>query len=171
MQGSGRKRRSRGVSPIIATILLVAMTVVLAAVLYVLLSGLANNTAQKTPIGTTLVLGTPSGVNVSGQNWYNVSVQAAGHGLTWGELAFQVVAADGTILHLPAGAVATVNGLTGTSLAQYSFATSSWGSGATVPVSATDQLSIYSAAIALHHDRLVAYGTGNFQGSISDPIP
>ncbi len=39
---SWRKTRKRGVSPIIATILLVAITVVLAAVLYVLISGLTH---------------------------------------------------------------------------------------------------------------------------------
>ena len=39
---SWRKARKRGVSPIIATILLVAITVVLAAVLYVLISGLTK---------------------------------------------------------------------------------------------------------------------------------
>jgi flagellin-like protein len=39
---SWRKARKRGVSPIIATILLVAITVVLAAVLYVLISGLTH---------------------------------------------------------------------------------------------------------------------------------
>ncbi|HTT72650.1 MAG TPA: archaellin/type IV pilin N-terminal domain-containing protein, partial [Thermoplasmata archaeon] len=36
---SWRKARKRAVSPIIATILLVAITVVLAAVLYVLITG------------------------------------------------------------------------------------------------------------------------------------
>ncbi len=40
------KGRKRGVSPIIATILLVAITVVLAAVLYVLISGLVGSTAS-----------------------------------------------------------------------------------------------------------------------------
>ncbi|HZY69465.1 MAG TPA: archaellin/type IV pilin N-terminal domain-containing protein [Thermoplasmata archaeon] len=158
-------------SPVIATILLVAMTVVLAAVLYALLSGLANSTVQKTPLGSTLVLGTPLGVNVSGQNWYNVSIQAAGHGLQWGNLAFQVVASDGTPVHLPAGAVANVLGRTGNSIGQYSFATVSWTSGSGAPVDAMDQLSVYSAALALHHDRLIAFGTGPFQGSVSDPIP
>ena len=39
---SWRKAQKRAVSPIIATILLVAITVVLAAVLYVLISGLTH---------------------------------------------------------------------------------------------------------------------------------
>jgi len=45
-----RRRPGRGVSPIIATILLVAITVVLAAVLYVLIAGLTGGPTS-TPIG------------------------------------------------------------------------------------------------------------------------
>ena len=41
-----RRAKARGVSPIIATILLVAITVVLAAVLYVLISGLTGGGTQ-----------------------------------------------------------------------------------------------------------------------------
>ena len=48
-----RKARKRGVSPIIATILLVAITVVLAAVLYVLISSQTTGGASTVPIGTT----------------------------------------------------------------------------------------------------------------------
>jgi flagellin-like protein len=43
-----RSARGRGVSPIIATILLVAITVVLAAVLYVLISSLTHGSSQST---------------------------------------------------------------------------------------------------------------------------
>jgi len=53
-----RKARKRGVSPIIATILLVAITVVLAAVLYVLISGLTHGPGS-TPIGTAFSAGNP----------------------------------------------------------------------------------------------------------------
>jgi flagellin-like protein len=48
------KRHARGVSPIIATILLVAITVVLAAVLYVLVSGLTRSGAS-TPYALGMV--------------------------------------------------------------------------------------------------------------------
>jgi flagellin-like protein len=60
-----RRAKGRGVSPIIATILLVAITVVLAAVLYVLISGLTgggtsspyslqmSNKGQSTPVAGT----------------------------------------------------------------------------------------------------------------------
>ncbi|HTS32532.1 MAG TPA: type IV pilin N-terminal domain-containing protein [Thermoplasmata archaeon] len=53
---SWRKARKRAVSPIIATILLVAITVVLAAVLYVLISGLTHGPGS-TPIGSAFAAG------------------------------------------------------------------------------------------------------------------
>jgi len=56
-----RKNRKRGVSPIIATILLVAITVVLAAVLYVLISGLTK-TGASTPYELGMAIQTPGGV-------------------------------------------------------------------------------------------------------------
>ncbi len=57
---SWRKARKRAVSPIIATILLVAITVVLAAVLYVLISGLTHGPGN-TPIGSAFAIGNPVG--------------------------------------------------------------------------------------------------------------
>ena len=59
---SWRKSRKRGVSPIIATILLVAITVVLAAVLYVLISGLTHGPGS-TPIGSAFTAGNPIASN------------------------------------------------------------------------------------------------------------
>jgi len=56
---SWRKARKRGVSPIIATILLVAITVVLAAVLYVLISGLTTGGVGSKPIGSAFSAGNP----------------------------------------------------------------------------------------------------------------
>ena len=56
---SWRKARKRGVSPIIATILLVAITVVLAAVLYVLISGLTGGGVGSKPIGSAFTAGNP----------------------------------------------------------------------------------------------------------------
>jgi len=56
---SWRKARKRGVSPIIATILLVAITVVLAAVLYVLISGLTSGGVGSKPIGSAFNAGNP----------------------------------------------------------------------------------------------------------------
>jgi flagellin-like protein len=61
-----RKNRNRGVSPIIATILLVAITVVLAAVLYVLISGLTGSTAAA-PIALAPAV---TGAGGGGSTWY-----------------------------------------------------------------------------------------------------
>jgi len=63
-----RKKRQRGVSPIIATILLVAITVVLAAVLYVLISGLTSSTATA-PVSLAPAIN-PSSTGGSGSTWY-----------------------------------------------------------------------------------------------------
>src|SRR5208282_4370147 len=65
-QRSWRKLQRRGVSPIIATILLVAITVVLAAVLYVLVSGLTGGPTS-TPFGSAFTASHPgSGVCTAG---------------------------------------------------------------------------------------------------------
>jgi FlaG/FlaF family flagellin (archaellin) len=152
-------------------ILLVAMTIVLAAVLYVLVSGLTTGTAQKTPLSAALALGTPQSVNRSGANWYNFSVAAAGRGLQWGNLELQLLAANGAAVTLPVGATVTVLGITGGVVGTYAYGSASWTSGSSIVVTSQHTLSVYSAAIALHGDHLVVYGVGTFQGSIGMIIP
>ncbi len=58
-----KRARARGVSPIIATILLVAITVVLAAVLYVLVSGLTHSGAS---VPYSIGMGHPNPTSYSG---------------------------------------------------------------------------------------------------------
>ena len=53
-------RKEEAVSPVIATILMVAITVVLAAVLYVLVIGLVDNPPETPPVGTWLSTGAQS---------------------------------------------------------------------------------------------------------------
>ncbi|MCI4350691.1 MAG: hypothetical protein L3K15_04180 [Thermoplasmata archaeon] len=154
-----------------ATILLVAMTIVLAAVLYVLVSGLSHGTAPKTPIATAFALGTPVAANHSGGNWYNFSVQAAGHGLRWGDVQFQIIGSNGAAVVLPGAATITVLNLTGGTVGSYSYGSASWAMGTTLTITSQHTLSIYSAAIGLHGDRLVVYGVGTFQGSVALTIP
>ena len=93
---SWRKARKRGVSPIIATILLVAITVVLAAVLYVLISGLTHGTGSA-PLGTNFSWGTP--YNITGSTTtgctsataaYCYSIEIAGAGGGVGTSNFQL---------------------------------------------------------------------------------
>jgi len=74
-----RNGRKRGVSPIIATILLVAITVVLAAVLYVLVSGLVH-TGASTPYNVGMTTATPS--NPAANVYYEVIPISPTSGLT-----------------------------------------------------------------------------------------
>ena len=107
---SWRKARKRGVSPIIATILLVAITVVLAAVLYVLISGLTGGGVGSKPIGTAFTVGAPllSGpaVAVTGcaLNHYCYTVTVESSTVNFGNVLFEVKTSAGAI------AVATVAG-------------------------------------------------------------
>ena len=76
----GRKNK-RGVSPIIATILLVAITVVLAAVLYVLIAGLTH-TGASTPY--TVGLSAPSPTSPAAGVYWNSIVITPQSGVTTG---------------------------------------------------------------------------------------
>src|ERR1700747_2982587 len=97
---SWRRKRQRGVSPIIATILLVAITVVLAAVLYILISGLTKGPGN-TPLGTSLALAAPAEETAGTGHWYNFSVQSAGGGLTLGNLQLQIETPSGGVVTWP----------------------------------------------------------------------
>jgi flagellin-like protein len=111
---SWRKARKRGVSPIIATILLVAITVVLAAVLYVLISGLTGGGVGSKPIGSAFSAGSPiSGKCITGDTYalvtmttttygclagdyiYTLTVETTG--AAFGNVLFEVKTATGTI--------------------------------------------------------------------------
>lgn len=84
------RSKGRGVSPIIATILLVAITVVMAAVLYVLVSGyfMGSNAPPPNPpiaVGWSAVASTnQSGVNY----WYNATVESySPANLRWSDIS------------------------------------------------------------------------------------
>jgi flagellin-like protein len=109
---SWRKARKRAVSPIIATILLVAITVVLAAVLYVLISGLTHGPGS-TPIGSAFSAGNPvastcptgytyagaTGVTTHGckatDQIYTLTIETST--VTMGSVQFEVKTATGSI--------------------------------------------------------------------------
>lgn len=162
----GRKAR-RGVSPIIATILLVAITVVLAAVLYILISGLTKGPGN-TPLGTALAMA-PATEQSKGTNfWYNFSVSTASGGLTWSNLVFQFQTSTGGIITLASPTI-TVIGLTGANVATYTAGT--WTNGATT-VSNQQQLIVQTTTnMQSQGDVLVLLGGGSFSGSITATIP
>src|SRR3972149_4159426 len=85
------KRDEEGVSPVIATILMVAITVVLAAVLYVMVSGLIGDGG-----GCRAAMGVNVGRSTDGSNWtLTVASTPSGKALTGTSLVIK--AADGSI--------------------------------------------------------------------------
>jgi len=88
-----RRAGKRGVSPIIATILLVAITVVLAAVLYVLISGLTSSSGS-TPYSLQMsgpIQSTPA----AGTFWITMQINPTS-GLTTALFGLKVTALNGT---------------------------------------------------------------------------
>ena len=166
-----RRMRRRGVSPIIATILLVAITVVLAAVLYILISGLTKGPGN-TPIGTALAVNKPLEASKGTSNWYNFTVASAGGGLLLNNLAFQIQGTGGQIV--PAtGMTLNVLGLTGSTIGTYTIAaaTPAWTLGGTTAVSSSMTIVLTTpVATSLSGDTLVVIGSGSFSGSIAVAI-
>ena len=118
---SWRKARKRAVSPIIATILLVAITVVLAAVLYVLISGLTGGGVGSKPIGSAFNAGAPTlstctagsaqtippvaattGGCTAGDYIYTLTVESST--ISFGSAIWEVKSASGAIYTPAAGA-------------------------------------------------------------------
>jgi flagellin-like protein len=98
-----RRRNLRGVSPIIATILLVAITVVLAAVLYVLVSGLTR-TGVSTPY--ELGMGWLSSAG-TGTNYTEVLSISGTSGLATALFGLKIVTPGGTSMTVGTVATAT----------------------------------------------------------------
>jgi len=96
-----RRRNERGVSPIIATILLVAITVVLAAVLYVLVSGLTK-TGVSTPYEFGMAYLSSAG---TGKNYTEVLSVTPTPGLVTSIFALKILTAGGTATAI--GTIAT----------------------------------------------------------------
>jgi len=127
-------RRARGVSPIIATILLVAITVVLASILYVLVSGLSHGGVLRPSIGTAFEITSPvagtcwtAGVTSHicgkvGNRLFNFTVQTASS-VTLGDILLVVKTPTGSVYSNPnAGAFAVMKLGLATPLAYYTFA-------------------------------------------------
>ena len=128
---SWRKARKRGVSPIIATILLVAITVVLAAVLYVLISGLTGGGVGSKPIGSAITvgpnpslgvtkctaIGTPTGCAGAADYIYTLTVESSS--VTFGNVLFQVKTSTGGIFTTAGAGGFSILNLTGVVAASY----------------------------------------------------
>jgi flagellin-like protein len=182
---SWRKKGKRGVSPIIATILLVAITVVLAAVLYILISGLTRGPGNQ-PLGTALAIGTANEASVGTTYWYNFTIESAGAGITWSSVQLTVTGSGGSVVALGAPAAGTIwavypitgatsatgaGGLVTATTPQETGWTNGVGSGAT-GISSTQTLVIRTTTnLAGTGAELNALGTGSFAGTIHANIP
>ena len=93
-----KAKGKRGVSPIIATILLVAITVVLAAVLYILVSGYIGGTGSK-PLSFSPSGSTPSTAGTgSTTSYYDTLSVSASSGLTTAEFGLKIVGISGSAI-------------------------------------------------------------------------
>ncbi len=165
-----RKKGKRGVSPIIATILLVAITVVLAAVLYILISGLTKGPGN-TPLGSALAVGPATeGVNGSA-NTYTFSIVSASGGLILNNLQFQVQNPSGGVVTLASPTI-IVTGLTGAGVASYNMATGVWSAGGTLTVTNAMHIVLQTTTnLATQGYNMVILGQGSFSGQVQAAIP
>ncbi|MCI4327807.1 MAG: type IV pilin [Thermoplasmata archaeon] len=179
-----RKKGRRGVSPIIATILLVAITVVLAAVLYILISGLTKGPGN-TPLGTALALGSPDAGTNGTAFTYTVQITPSS-GLTPGSLNFQIQSSTGAITLVTGSAIQLI-GPQGCLEATYTFSTNAWAAGSagasthacappgTTATILTSGMQLYLSTgttnLAGQGDTLVAVGVGSFSGTVGEPLP
>ena len=168
-----RKARKRGVSPIIATILLVAITVVLAAVLYVLISSLTTGGANTVPIGTTFAYGTaqqtsspPASTCATGTGviCYAIGIQSAGSSATTSNVHFSVQKSGSPITTQPKVYLTDASGGV---LATWSG--SAWDNSA-VAFASTDTL-ILTGTTSTPGDSLVAQGVGALSGTTGVVLP
>jgi archaeal type IV pilus assembly protein PilA len=187
---SWRKARKRAVSPIIATILLVAITVVLAAVLYVLISGLTHGPGN-TPIGSAFSFGTPvsstcsaaqatAHLCVSGDFIYTVPVGTST--VTFASVLLEVKTGTGATFVNTGAASFSVETIGGTAAAYSTIGagaglamTATWANYGTGYASSNSLTSLYSVVVDTGSATsqtgngltLVALGTGSYGDSTS----
>jgi flagellin-like protein len=189
---SWRRKNKRAVSPIIATILLVAITVVLAAVLYILIQQYTSHGSSGVPLGSALAFGTsadaswtcasgtPASCLASGAALsYNFTVESASSTLTIGNVIFQLKTSGNTIVSTANVAVAILN-VQGAVEGVYTLSSASWGHfgavcgtsfttqcGTTTVISTQNLISLVEVGATSYVGySLVALGSGGYQGSV-----
>ncbi|MHB8351121.1 MAG: archaellin/type IV pilin N-terminal domain-containing protein [Thermoplasmata archaeon] len=178
---SWRKNKKRAVSPIIATILLVAITVVLAAVLYILISGLTKGPGN-TPLGTAFGWGPASNVTsathatgcANSVPCYSLEIGSAGGGITTGGITFSLRTPAGGVLAFhtasPAATVKLVS-VSGTPIATWTASASGANGGSwdntTVALTAGDTFVLsVGVGVGLSGDTVLAVGMGSYSGTV-----
>ena len=149
-------RRCRGVSPIIATILLVAITVAMAAVLYVLASGYLRG-ATPAPMNLELQ-GLATGHNLKGtEHWINFTAIPSTRGLTTSIFGFKITTPSG----------GTVNGWNatvfydGTAESVFTPGSSAWSNNVVVNESEILSFNTGTANLVGSGDSITVYGLGS----------
>lgn len=176
---SWRKNGKRGVSPIIATILLVAITVVLAAVLYILISGLTNGPGN-TPIGTAFAWGPAStitgpasaGCNTAGDNCYSLQIGSAGSGIETSDVAFALHTSTGAAGAFTTPGTVTLVSVSGTAIDTWTASSNTWapvtpGAPSNLPLSSGETLVVDNGATSLAGYTVLAVGQSHFQGTVA----
>ena len=174
----GLKQSRRGVDVNVAVVLLVAMVVILAAVLFILVRGYIGSSASSPPLGSALAVGGPvdstgtlSGIaacSAAACNFYNFTIQSASSPLQLHDLAFEVFTASGSALE-PTGGIAAIN-LTGAVVGLFSFSGGAWSSGGTIGSLDHMALALYTSGAtpqSLSDDTLRVTGVAAYSGSIS----
>jgi flagellin-like protein len=187
--------RARAVSPVIAMILLVAIAVVLAAVLYVLVVGLAHSSSN-VPLGTALALGPADALagSASTQTYcaqnhgcYEISIASASSALGIADLGFAIQTNGGADHLVTSGsggfyilnADQKVVASSPTVKAGHPLVATSWtfAKGYSTSTVLTSEFTIwveFGSAIknpSNHGFVLVASGKGAFQGTVVLPLP
>jgi flagellin-like protein len=190
------RRHGKAVSPIVAVLLLVAISVVLAAVLYAIAVD-ETRASVTVPIGTALAAGPASSVIVGtaasnafcqkSHYCYSIPIDEAGSGLTIGDLNLRVLAATGSphivsknfakisIVDLKNGVVASTQISKNSAFVVTDWQTLAAGESATTPMS--DQQAIWvqfgnTATSPAHAGySLEILGVGTFSGSIGIALP
>jgi flagellin-like protein len=186
----------RGVSPIIGVILLVAITVVLAAVLYVMIGGLTHSSTEGTPIGTSLALGPVHEVQGSkptasfcavGHPCYEITIASVSSSVTMGSMEFVVKMSNGNTRIVQVGpAQISIVGLNNNVLAWTSvaknkpFEITSWakyvkGDSAASVLAGTDSIWVQFGDTQLNPTgqgfQLMVLGIGQFSSAETLPLP
>ncbi len=173
-----RKQRQRGVSPIIATILLVAITVVLAAVLYVLISGLTHGGGS---VPYSISMGTPSWSSTN-PDYGTIVISGASTGLTTALFGLSISTLSGSPVAIGTAAPATckwVKAGTTYSAANCGAATGNWyvvlfwtgnGSIANVYVNGGWQAGTPTTAVSAGAETMVVIGTESLLQSSGDHL-
>ncbi len=141
---SWRRKNRRAVSPIIATILLVAITVVLAAVLYILIQQYTKSGSNGSPLGTAFSFSGTTDAASGANNYYNMTIESASSTLNFGDLIFQLKTPGGAVFATTV-AVSVVNP-SGVTEATYCLGVITVAGGAVACTAGNDGTWIYNGA-------------------------